>query len=175
MSLATWAAMVMVGLASDVSPYRGTFETTAAGIADAATEAPLFAGDLGVEQTIAVLLAIAWKESSFNTQAAGDCPDLPAGSPLCTLALGARALGLFQVWKTNAPPLNVDVDDLLGPPKHQASIALRMVKTSFRICAGRPLEERLGWYHRGGTSCPDSAAGRGRMWLAKSILARWPR
>lgn len=169
--LAAWALSVMVGLAAS-SPYRATFDATAEGLVEAAQAAPLFTGDQGVEQTIAVELAIAFRESGFKVDATGDCNGLPAGSPLCPRAR-AMSLGLFQISRFNAPWLGVTADDLVGPPKTQATLALVMIRRSFQICVNKPLEERLGWYAVGGEGCKDSGAGRARMRLAKSILVRW--
>jgi len=170
--LVSWALTAAINLAAPGSPP--SLDRVADGVVTAAEENPAFAGEDGVAQTVAVLLAIAWRESGFKVAAAGDCPGLAPGSRECTADKRAQSLGLFQIGRGNAGWLGVSVADLTGEPVVQARIALRMVRTSFKICATRPLEERLGWFHHGHEGCSDSSAGRARMRLAREILRRWP-
>ncbi len=171
-ALASWATTIMIAVAPH-SPYLSSFSRTAEGLATAAVEAPVFAGEHGAEQTLALELAIALGESGFRVDAPGDCRGLPPGSPKCTPER-ASSFGLFQINKGNLAWLGAAREDLVGEPLVQARLALKLVRQSFKNCAGRPLVERLGWYANGGDGCAESSAGRARMKHAQTILAQHP-
>lgn len=172
-ALALWATSIMNQLAPS-SPHASTFSHTAEGMAIAAVETPVFAGEQGPVRTLALELAIALGESGFNPHATGDCPNLPPGSPRCSMERHAQSLGLFQIGKSNLRWLGLAEDDLVGEPLVQARAALKLVAQSFKVCVNKPVDERLGWYARGGDGCQESGAGRARMRHARSILATHP-
>ncbi len=131
------------------SPWRATYETTANAIAETvAREEPLFAGDLGRERTAALLVALAWHESTFRPDAVGD---------------HGRSRGLFQVQGRGA----------LSDPQDAVKAALGMLRASFDACRARPLKERAAWYASG--SCDRGLReSRHRMQLAEWIFRKFP-
>jgi len=94
----------------------------------------------------AVLTAIAYHESRFKADAVGD---------------HGQSLGLFQVSKHWNPG---------DTPEEQARVAAQLVRRSFAVCRGKPLEERLGWYASGGLSCGRPESSRIRMGLAARLM-----
>lgn len=67
-------------------------------------------------------------ESGYHPKAAGDCPGMRAGSPLCTKALGARSYGAWQT------PAATTSDD----PATQARQWVAIAKRSFAACPAHP-------------------------------------
>lgn len=99
-------------------------------LAAEAAERPLFPWPDGDRETVALDLAIAARESGYDASRAGDCRSLPAGSPLCSKARGARSCGAFQ------SPCNITP---LGDPARQVRIANRILRQSFVRCPEFPL------------------------------------
>lgn len=94
----------------------------------------------------AVLTAIAYHESRFNPEAVGD---------------RGQSVGVWQLSRSWRPEPGVD---------RHARLARGLVSRSFRICAARPMEERLGWFAAGRDGCGRPASSRIRMNLAKRLL-----
>jgi hypothetical protein len=150
--LTAWILSLMIAL-QPTAPWSDTYAATARAIDQVVQEQPsLFTDDLeGRQKTAAVLVSIAWFESTFKPNAVGG---------------GGRFRGLYQVGGRG------DQSD----PVVASRIALTLVRESFRLCAARPAEERLAYYAAGGISCrsvtPDAVAkSRYRvlkaMWLVK--------
>lgn len=87
---------------------------------------PLFVGDADRRKTIAVLTAIAWRESAFKIDAVGD---------------HGRSVGAFQ--RLNGPRL------FLTDARSATVEALRQVRESFGACSWLPVSDRLALYARG--------------------------
>lgn len=151
-SLSKLVLVLMVTIAP-ATPWRESYPETAQGIADAVEESePLFAGDDGRMRTAALLVSLAYFESTFKPSAVGD-----RGS----------SLGLFQ---TSRHWVRMSADEYLRDAKEQAKTALALVRESFSACAARPLDARLAWYASGSCS-RGGAASTHRVGLAKRLLA----
>jgi len=112
-------------------------------VAEAAHARPL-PGPEGELRMAAILTALLFHESRANPEAVGD---------------KGQSLGAWQIsrhW-----------------PAHDATQAAILVHESFRVCASRPLAERLGWYASGGPTCGRPASSRIRMALAGRLLRLW--
>ena len=68
-------------------------------------------------------------ESGYRPSAAGDCPGMRAGSPLCTRELGARSCGAMQT------PCATTPKDAIG----QLRYAVVLLKRSMVGCVSHPL------------------------------------
>lgn len=163
-----WVLSLMLLLQpAAVTPWASTYEQTATAIAEAAQDSPVFMGEKGASRTAALLVAVAWHESRFDQQALGDCT---AGKPKTRTA--CASWGLFQMNKHN---FVVPGEFALGDPAIASREALRMVRISFRVCRGRPLDEQLAWYAAGNRGCDRGLReSRNRMGLAKTIESKHP-
>jgi len=149
--MVAWILALML-LVQPRAPWRASYEATAAAIAQVVEESePLFQGPLGRPRTAALLVSLAWFESTLKPDAMGD---------------HGQAHGLYQVHGHGE----------LVDPLEATRVALELVRQSFRACRARPLEERLAWYAGGGYDCssPSSAALRKSrhrvlkgVWLAR--------
>lgn len=155
-----WVHAWMVKLQPEaVTPWNQTYQETAVAIAEAANEDNLFPQKQdGAYRTASLLVAIAWFESRFNPTAIGD---------------NGTAFGLFQIHADASP--GIMANELLLP-RDAARVALRLVRTSFRVCRGEPAADRLSWYARGGNGCSDKGHkhSENRMHLADRILKEEP-
>jgi hypothetical protein len=149
--MSAWILGLML-LMQPRAPWLATYAITSASIAEVVeAERPLFDGAHGRERTAALLVSLAWFESTFQPDALGD---------------KGKAHGLYQVHGHGE----------LGEPLEATRVALAMIRQSFAICRARPLEERLAWYAQGGADCSAMSAealkkSRHRiakaMWLAR--------
>ncbi len=150
--LTAWILSLML-LLQPTAPWSGTYAATATAIDQVVHEQPsLFTDDLeGLQKTAAVLVSLAWFESTFKPNAVGG---------------GGRFRGLYQTGGHGD----------LADPVVATRVALALVRESFELCRARPLEERLAYYAAGGASCrdvPPDALARSRyrilkaMWLVK--------
>ena len=157
-----WILSMIFALAPN-SPYRDTFEATAHAIDEVSHETPIYLGEDGPERTAATLVAVAFFESSFDPGAIKDDK-------------GGDSVGLEQINVSNLKWLGMKKEDLLDPKKNLQA-AVRLMKASLRMCAGRPSLERLGHYAAGGPNCSVQAglvASRNRLALAKTLLEQHP-
>lgn len=147
----TWvlALMLRAEPMAASSPWRGTYETTARAIADAANANPIrFGGDADEERTAAFIVSVAFYESHFQPNAEGDRPKRADGT------LGpARSLCAMQVGASNLKGLGVTREGMLDDITTCIDTGLRMMHTSFGVCRGLPLEKRLVHYAAGGNGC----------------------
>lgn len=169
-TLASWALALMTTLAApERAPWGDTYAETARGIVAGAEAEPVFDGAAGVARTVALDVAVAMFESTFEPGALGDCyklkasrldPDPPRKARTVE---GCRSHGLFQT----------DVR-LPASAEEQTRYANRMIRASFRVCRDLPLEERLAWYAAGGEDGCRSEAGRrasrNRLRLAERLF-----
>jgi hypothetical protein len=173
MNLTPWILASMLWLVPR-APWISTFEDTARDIEQGAREVPVFDGPLAVERTVALDVAVASFESTFEPTALGDCrklkknasdPDPPRSK---RTEEGCRSHGLYQT----------DVD-LRASALEQTRYANRMLHHSFKVCSKNRFEERLAWYASGGDDGCSSEAGklasRNRMDLMYRIFLRRPK
>jgi hypothetical protein len=129
-----WVLVLMTAIrvqyAEALAPWADTYTPTAAAIATKCESAPLPGG--GKDWCAMLLVEMSWHESRFNQDVSHD---------------GGHGYGLFG---TQAGTLGRPVP---ADPEGQVDAAIELLKTSWRICAKHPLEERLGWYAAGGTGC----------------------
>jgi hypothetical protein len=159
--MVSWILTLMQALQPD-APWKSSYEDTAAAIASLVeSQDPLFEGSNGREKTAALLVAVAWAESRFNSKAVGD---------------EGKSVGLYQVFHSNLPtPEGFGRTDILGNPTNATAVAYRMLRYSFEMCARVPFTERLGAY-TGGTCTGERAvwASKYRMSLAKKVFDAHP-
>lgn len=139
--------MLLLAPARDHSVLSGA-------IAVAVEEAPtLFRGDLDKHKTAALLVAVAFRESSLNARSVGD-----HGDSFCA----------FQIHRSSGgtPELN-------EAPEACARKALAMLRESARVCPEHP----VAWYAEGPNGCSSPRAqriSRDRMSLAKWLAGKVP-
>lgn len=123
-------------------------------------EAPLFKGDEDRHRTAALLVAIAFRESSLRAAAVGDHV---GGKPTSFCA--------FQVnlpWGRKTPD-GWTGQDLLDDPDKCVAAAMRMLRVSMQVCPSSP----LAWYAAGPAGCQSPRAqriSRDRMAIAQRLL-----
>jgi hypothetical protein len=144
--LARWILGLMT-LLQPQAPWSDTYPATAAAIERVVVDkAPIFDGADGRAKTAALLVALAWAESSFKPNAVGHG--------------GVR--GLYQIGGHG---------DLSDPLK-ASLVAIELMRESFRLCEKRPTNERLAVYAAGGTSCKDpgdDALKKSRFRVSKGL------
>jgi hypothetical protein len=159
--LTAWI-LALIALCAPPDAARDRFDEIAGAIDDWAE---------GDTTLAAELVALAARESHFRPDAVG--PD-HLGEGYGLFQFHSSNLGVFRIGthavitKTSAP---------LFRPAFATEVAALMVKESHRVCAGRPPEDRLGWYASGGGGCsvPEGlAASRNRTALAAWLLATRP-
>lgn len=155
-TLVTW----VLAASSALAPQRSHDRLATAIASRAEAEAPLFKGDEDRKRTTALLVAMAFRESSLREDAVGDHR---AGKPtsFCAFQLhlpwGAKSA---EGW--TGPEL---VDD----PEKCVSAAMHLVRESMRACPTHP----LAWYAAGPTGCNSERAqriSRDRLALAQRLL-----
>jgi hypothetical protein len=128
-------------------------------------EAPLFKDDDDRRKTSALLVAIAFRESSLRADAVGDF----AGSrptSFCAFQLHLFAMKTKEGWSGQ---------DLLEDPDKCVAVALRLLRDSMKACPTHP----IAWYAAGPSGCTLPRAqriSRDRMMLAQRLTrdVRWP-
>lgn len=169
-TLTAWILNLILTLQPS-APWSETYGRTAEAIARVSEASPVFAGEDGPARTAAMLVALAWFESSFRPDAAGDC-DRKQPNGMCAPGGRPRSFCLFQIGESNFAALGVTREQVQTDVDVCADAAIRMVRISFQVCRARPLEDRLGHYASGGSSCDGVAASRNRirkgMWLFRS-------
>jgi hypothetical protein len=111
-------------------PHVPDYGEIANAIASAATQDPLFPWmKSGSKRTACLLVAMAFKESSFHRSVVGD---------------QGRSFGLYQI---QPPTARVSVK-LLTVPRDASFVAVDLFRQSFKKAAekGRPFHEGLAWY-----------------------------
>lgn len=145
-----WVIGLMLQLQPN-SPWIDTYFDTAIAITEAAEQSPLFRGDDGAKQTAAILVSLSWFESRFQPDAVGD---------------NGSSCGAFQIQpRTSTRYTCAELQD----PAYAAGEAIRLIRQSFRVCAARPLPERLAWFAGGGSCVRGIRESKHRMALAKRL------
>jgi len=154
--LLTW----VVAASSLLAPNRQHDQLAEAIATRAEAEAPLFKGDDDRRKTSALLVAIAFRESSLQANAVGDHV---AGKPtsFCAfqihLPFGAKTA---EGWSGS---------DLAEDPEKCVTIAMRMLRQSMQMCAAHP----LAFYASGPSGCENVRAqriSRDRLAIAQRLL-----
>jgi hypothetical protein len=133
-------------------PWIDFLAPEAEAIAEDASRAPL--PGMTKELTAALETVMAWRESRFRPDAIHD---------------KGAGYGLFGIQRAT---LGREVpEDVVG----QVGALRELMAMSFRICADRPVEEKLGWYMAGREGC-DRRLGlsRARVWEAERLLRAHP-
>lgn len=166
MLLQPWILTLMTALQPS-APWIDSYPATADGIAEAAEEQPLFAGEEGPRRTAALLVSIGWFESRFDAGAVGDCDKgKPKSFATC------RSFGMFQVERSN---FIVPVEVVMSDVGIAARETLRMVRKSREVCGHRPAEDMLGWYGHGRSGCDHALVeSRHRVRKAKWLERTFP-
>lgn len=128
------------------APWASTYDATAEGMAHVIqdpAERPLYEGADGRERTAALLVSLAWFESTFKPGAVGDCGADGEKPRACKPGELGRSHGLFQVQGAG------DLTDTRAATR----AALVLLRQSFKACKKRPPSEWLGWYAAGGNDC----------------------
>ena len=140
------------------SPYMDKYGEIASAITRASNQDPLFPQyESGGEATAAILVALAYKESSFHQNVLGD---------------KGKSFGLFQI----QPPTARVKGQILLIPLSASLIAVDLIRTSFRQCSDRPWVERLAWYvaSNGCTSHPVIVKkSMERLMLAQQLFVKF--
>jgi len=149
-ALSLWILGLMTAM-QPAAPWQATYKDTANAIAQVVVaEEPLFEGADGRERTAALMVSVAWFESTFKPGAVGD---------------HGMSHGLYQVQGKG---------DLLDP-MDATRAALGMMRASMKVCRAKPIEERLGWYAAGGNDCERGLReSRHRVKRAMWLFARNP-
>lgn len=133
-----------------VEPWDGLYVNEARAIAHAAEMNPL-PGE-GKLATAAILTVMAYQESRLDPTAMHD---------------NGAGYGLFGTHMATSGATKEELQDL----DRSASIALRLIHTSFHICRRHPVKERLGWYAAGGIGCDRRLdLSRYRMTMAMGLM-----
>ncbi|MBX3191258.1 MAG: hypothetical protein KF819_29945 [Labilithrix sp.] len=128
-------------------------------------EAPLFKDDADRRKTTALLVAIAFRESSLRADAVGD---KVRGKPTSFCA--------FQIhlpWGAKTRE-GWTGSDLLEDPDKCVAAAMRLLRVSMSVCPSHP----LAWYAAGPSGCGNERAqriSRDRVALAQRLTREIPR
>ena len=129
-----------------LAPGRDHAEAATAVTRAVLADEPLFRGDTDRLKTAALMVSVAFRESSLRNDAVGD---------------HGRARCLFQLWDA---PRDVSTD-----PELCARIAMGRLRESMRACGP---ENLLGIYASGPGGCTNRTAKRisaDRMWMARKL------
>lgn len=147
--------------ASSVLAPQRTHERLATAISSRVeAEAPLFKGDDDRKRTTALLVAMAFRESSLREDAVGDHVK---GKPTSFCAFQ-----LHLPWGAKSAEGWTGVE-LASDPEKCVTAAMRLLRESIRACPKHP----LAWYASGPTGCESERAqriSRDRMALAQRLL-----
>ncbi len=147
-------ALVLDRAATDKTPakFADTYASTAAAIAKVASASPLPGHT--VEETAAEIVSVAWFESHFQPDAVGDCTDAK-NFPVSCRKPGAtpHSFCAVQINETNFRGYGTTRAEVLGSIERCLEIGLRIMRDSYRVCAGRPAGEKLAFYAAGGYGC----------------------
>ena len=154
-----WVLRVMERLQpSGATKWAETYQETSEAIAEASNADPLFEGPDGPMRTASILLAIGLFESKFNPRAI-DAPQ--------------HAFGIYQIEARTVPELTVNV---LLVPREASPVAIRLIRTSLKVCGNVGWSHKLSWYTSGGNGCrtQGNRTSAQRMFLADKILRDYP-
>ncbi len=172
-TLITAAAVLAMMLDAEptaaASPWRSSYEDSADAISTVANDSPLFAGDDGPLRTAALFVSTSWFEANFHIAAKGDCRKKDERG---RCVAEPQSLGLYQIGVSNLAGLGVTEEDMTTDPLVQTRAARRMMAISFGICSGRAVDDLLGQYASGGSTCAGVEKSGHRVRKAKWLADR---
>jgi hypothetical protein len=159
-ALLTW----ILAASSTLAPARDHDRLGSAIANTVEVEAPLFKDDDDRRRTAALLIAIAFRESSLNAKAVGD---MHGGKPTSFCA--------FQIHLPygNKTAEGWSASELLDDANKCVTSALHMLRTSIKVCSQHP----VAWYAEGPPGCTSPRAqsiSRDRMALAHQLVTNVP-
>lgn len=174
--LSRWILDSMIS-AQPAAPWRDTYPQTAEIFAKVATDSPLFSGEDGPRKTAAWFVSTAWFEGRFDPKAKGDGGCRRMGADNKCLEKGPpQSFCMFQIGKSNFEYLKTSEEEILGSTEVCTRMAVKMMKISFGVCKGRPMDEWLGHYASGGDTCKGLTESRHRVnkakWLFTNVKTR---
>ena len=118
---------------------------------------PLFKGDSDRKHTAALVIAVAFRESSLDPAALGDYDAKGKPHSFCAMQIHDTAGGTVA--------LTTDAEACVAK-------GLAMLRSSVRVDPAHP----VAWYARGPGYRSRTAVriSNDRMWLARKVLAGWP-
>lgn len=146
MTLTTWVLSACLAASHDAKPCP---VSVADAIAAVSTEAPLFAGPEGARRTAALLVVVAWRESSYRLDVLGD---------------GGKAHGLYQLHELRGAKW----ESLRTDPLGQTRLARYWLHASMARCPEHP----LALYASG--KCMRVGVAESRLSEAKRVFAAVP-
>lgn len=120
---------------------------------------PLFSGDDGQERTLALMLAVAYREGSMIPSITGDgaclerkpveCSDKAKCEPMCVKKGPPQSFCTFQI-HVSAGGTQALADDIMACTRK----GYAMLKSSIKACRAHP----IAWYASGPRGCEDKRA-----------------
>ena len=164
-TLKAWILSTMLALEPS-SPYKETFDTTAAVACAERDQQPALRTkqpdgacsftDSDKKKTAALYISIGWFEGAFQQDAKGDC-DKKKPDGTCVKGSNPHSFCMFQVNESNLKGLGTTKDEILKDFSKCVAAGNQMLRSSFHVCAARPLTGRLRWYAAGGPDCATKA------------------
>lgn len=139
---------LVIAMMLSLAPGRDHTPNAAAIARVVESERPLFKGDGSKLRTVSLIVAIAFRESSFNNDAVSRTNDH------CMMQVNRRP-------------------DLAKDPEACVRVAMTMLRESMRICPAHP----VAFYAAGPGACSNARAqriSRDRMWLAGKLAKVQP-
>lgn len=163
----SWVLALMLEL-EPKSPFRETFDRTSTAIARASERSPLPGQD--ANKTAAILVSVAWFESRFQPDAEGDC-DKTNETGTCVKGSKPHSFCLLQIGESNFKGFRTTREEVQTNVDSCITVGLGLMNQSFRICASKPLPERLAQYAGGGPVCftKDEARKKSGSRMAKAV------
>lgn len=155
-ALITW----ILAASSLLAPDRQHDQLAQAITARVEASEPLFKGDVDRHRTSALLVAIAFRESSLRANAVGDHS---GGKPTSFCAFQ-----LHLPWGKRTAE-GWSGADLLEDPEKCVAAAMRMLRISMKVCPSSP----LAWYAAGPAGCRSTRAqriSRDRLAIAQRLM-----
>lgn len=163
-------SLMLSGQPRENIPWADTYESSAAAIVRGVKKTQLFAGDDAEERTAAVMVSLGVFEGSLRPDAQGDCDKTDPVTKMCMPGSTPHSFCMFQVHESNHKALGVTKDELLSDMDKCVDAGIRMAKSSFRICSGFPILDRLNQYATGGGKClPKVTSDKGVHRMRKAL------
>lgn len=152
----------ILAASTQLAPTRSHDDLASAIASVVESEGPLFRGDLDGKKTAALLVAVAFRESSLRPAAVGD----RVGKAKKPTSFCAFQINLPWGRKTAE---GWSGEELTQDPVKCVTTAHHMLKTSMKVCAAHP----LAWYAEGPHGCGSARAqriSRDRLALAARLV-----
>lgn len=152
------------------APWQNTRPMVAEVIAKKSNAEPLFKGDDGPAKTAAIAISILLFESGIKPDAVGDCLEKD-DKGMCLPGATPQSYCGFQIHRSNLATLGVTREQITTDFGVCVDAGWKMMRSSFSICRGRPVEEQLVHYASGGQTCStaDDPVRKSRHRMAKAL------